>query len=128
MPAGLQLSLDVDREQAVELVQLGEILLPETEDDLIYGHPLKMWATNTGDTVLRQIEVHLQGDGGTHVQLAVDEEGSPGTWASAGESIILDQTLEPQAEFSFWARGIYHASDAEGRLPFDIQFKALSIG
>lgn len=129
MPADISLFLDSQRSTPLPVVALGEVIAPESGADLAEGEPIQVYGRNSGTTNLRGMSVHLDGEGGGLVQLARDIDGEPGVWAAPGESIIIDEgTLFRDAEFSFWARGVYSVETAEGRMPVILRFKALSIG
>jgi len=129
MPASLGLFLDPERQNPLPVLSLAEIIAPESPDDLVEGEPLKIYAANTGDTNLRDVSLHLDGDGAENVQLAVDLDGQPGLWAAPGESIfIARQTIFRSDTFEFWMRGVYHPDDAEGRRKFTLRFRAVSVG
>lgn len=115
MPAAL--SLDTD------MVTLGEVTIGTAFE---HGEARRISVRNSGDTVLREISVGLEGDGASFVQLARDSEG-PGVWADRGQSINVSGEIFPGDSFVFWARGIFSPEDREGNQPFDFNIEALSV-
>jgi hypothetical protein len=125
----ISLFLDEERSTPLPVLYLGEVLAPEKFDDLIEGEPVRIFARNISEGALRQVSIHLRGEGKDNAQLATDEDGNPGVWAAPGESILVERgTLVARAEFSFWARGVYHAHDTAGRKPLSIIFRGVSAG
>ena len=123
----ISLYIDPEHSTPIPVLYLGEILAPEKMDDLIQGQPFQVFAKNQ-QGALRELTLFADGDGKENVQLARDEGGAPGVWAAPGESIVIEPgTLFPNAEFSFWARGIYQPDDAEGRKALLLRFRAISV-
>lgn len=126
MPAQITFYSNLDQSAELEKLHLGEV--QEPEDGIAYGMPVQVFGKNSGDTNLREISVYIEGEGKLNVQLARDESGQSGVWADAGQSIILNKgTVFSGESFSFWARGLYHANDAEGTKPMSIIFNAVSV-
>jgi hypothetical protein len=134
MPAEVQLYHDAEMLNPVERITLADFELDEVYDDdevfLGEGQPIKIYAFNTGDTVLREMSVHVDGDGAGFIQLSVDNDGEPGVWAAAGESIFAtsSQSIFPDESFEFWARPLFTSGDREGTFDFDFLIKGKSIG
>lgn len=129
MSAALTIFSDPAREQPVERIELGEIVAPEQFEDLLYGQPIPVYGRNTGDTHIRELQAHLDGDGTEMVQLAPDDEGLPGVWAAVGMPIYVAQsTIYKGDNFRFWARGVFSPDDAEMDVKFKVVFKGLSTG
>jgi len=128
---GAQISIysDPARENQIEMIELAEVVAPEEFDDLLFSAPMPIYGRNTGDTHIRELQVHLKGDGIEQIQLAEDVEGEPGVWAQPGMPIwVTQQTVYRGDNFRFWARGVYGPEDAETDLQFSIVFKGLSTG
>ena len=129
MPAHISIYDDPTRENEIETIQLAEVVAPEEFEDLLYSAPMAVYGRNTGDTHIRELQVHLQGEGIEQIQLAQDDEGQPGVWADNGQPIwVSKETIYKGDDFLFWARGVYGSQDAESDLEFKIIFKGLSTG
>jgi hypothetical protein len=115
-----------------ETVPLGEIELADVwvgiDEETGLGDPKAIFGRNTGNTKLREVTVGLDGDGGEAVQLAVDENGSPGLWAAPGEGIRVAEQLGPDEQFMFWSRAQFDFGAAEGEIDFEFVFSAYSVG
>lgn len=135
MPAEVQLYHDEFMEYPVEKITLADFEIDETapgegEDvSLGEGEPMKIYAFNTGDTILRQMSVHVDGNGANFIQLSVDNDGEPGVWAAAGESIFAtkEESVFPDESFQFWARPTFGVDDREGVFDFDFVIRGKSI-
>lgn len=129
MPANLTMYEDPAREVEMVRLDLGEVVSPEVFDDLLYGQPVPVYGRNTGDTHIRELQAHLDGQGIENVQLAPDDEGLPGVWAAVGQPIYVTQdTVYKGDNFRFWARGVFGPDDAEAEHNFQIIFKGTSTG
>lgn len=134
MPAEVALFHDEDMLEPVERITLADFeindLVEEGEVALGEGEPIKIFAFNVGDTVLREMSVHVDGDGSKFIQLARDVEGEPGVWAAAGESVFATDTesVFPNESFQFWARPSFGMEDREGTFDFDFIIRGKSIG
>lgn len=136
MAAEVQLYHDEFMEYPVERITLadfdiGDIEPGESEDvSLGEGEAMKIYAFNTGDTILREMSVHVDGNGANFIQLSVDNEGEPGVWAAAGESIFATnkESVFPSESFQFWARPTFGVDDREGTFDFDFVIRGKSIG
>lgn len=123
MPISVQLSAASQQEDGT--IDLGEVL---ARDGLGDGEPVRIVGSNTGTATLRQVTVGVAGPGADFVQLAVDE-GGPGVWAASAESIrVVDGSLFPGTEFSFWAKAVYNSDDLEGVKDFEFVLGAVSVG
>lgn len=129
MSAGLTIYSDPARDIPVERIELGEIVAPEQFEDLLYGEPVPIYGRNTGNTHIRELQAHLDGEGVNMVQLSPDDEGLPGVWAAVGMPIYVAQsTIYKGDNFRFWARGVFSPEDAEMDVNFKVVFKGLSTG
>lgn len=136
MPAEVQLFHDEFMEYPVERITLADFEIDEVapgdgEDvSLGEGEALKIYAFNTGDTILREMSVHVDGNGANFIQLSIDKDGEPGVWAAAGQSIFATsgQSIFPSESFEFWARPTFGADDREGTFDFDFVIRGKSIG
>ena len=136
MPAEVQLFHDEFMEYPVEKITLADFEIDEVspgegEDvSLGEGEALKIYAFNTGDTILREMSVHVDGNGANFIQLSVDNDGEPGVWAAAGESIFAtkQESVFPSESFEFWARPTFGVDDREGVFDFDFVIRGKSIG
>lgn len=134
MPAEVQLYHDSEMTDPVERITLADFEIDDSFDDedrpLGDGEPMKIYAFNTGDTVLREMSVHVDGDGADFIQLSVDDNGEPGVWAAAGESIFAtsNNSIFPNESFQFWARPSFNVDDREGIFDFDFVIRGKSIG
>lgn len=133
MPAEVQLYHDPQMLDPVERITLADFEIDSTSGSqfaLGEGEPLKIYAFNTGDTVLREMEVHVEGDGANFIQLSRDNNDEPGVWAAAGESIVATQSesIFPNESFEFWARPSFKVDDREGIFDFEFVIRGKSIG
>lgn len=132
MPAEVQLYHDEDMNDPVERIALADFEIEDVDGgvSLGEGEPIKIYAFNTGDTVLRNMSVHVDGEGSKFIQLSRDIEGEPGVWAAPGESIFATQSesIFPEESFEFWARPSFGAEDREGIFDFDFVIRGKSIG
>lgn len=132
MPAEVALFHDAEMTEPVERITLADFEIEDAEDgvSLGEGEAIKIYAFNTGDTVLREMSVHVDGDGASHIQLSRDIDGEPGVWAAAGESVFATQTesIFPNESFQFWARPSFSIDDREGIFDFDFVIRGKSIG
>lgn len=128
MGADIALFLDPERQAKLPFVFLGEVIAPESPEDLVEGQSVCVYGTNIGSH-LRDLSLYLLGQGAPNVQLAQNQEGEPGVWAAPGQSIVIAPgTLARFDTFEFWARGIYTPADVEGRKPLMLNFRAVSLG
>lgn len=131
MPAEVQLYHDAEMTEPVERIALADFEISQTDDavSLGEGEPIKIYAFNTGDTVLRSMSVHVDGEGSEYIQLSRDIDGEPGVWAAPGESIFATQTesIFPDESFQFWARPSFSIDDREGVFDFDFIIRGKSI-
>lgn len=131
MPAEVQLYHDAEMTEPVERIALADFEISQTDDavSLGEGEPIKIYAFNTGDTVLRSMSVHVDGEGSEYIQLSRDIDGEPGVWAAPGESIFATQTesIFPDESFQFWARPSFGVEDREGVFDFDFVIRGKSI-
>lgn len=110
-------------------LQLGEVIAPLNLSDNFYGEPFQINAKNSGDTQIRELSAGVDGEGASCVQLANDMGGEPGVWADTGQEILISSgTIFSRETFSFWARGVFTAEDAEGFKDFQIVFRGVSVG
>lgn len=134
MPADVQLYHDQDMQNPVERISLADFEIADTGEEgdvsLGEGQPIKIYAFNTGDTVLREMSVHVDGEGANFIQLSIDDNDEPGVWAAAGESIFATSTKSvfPNESFQFWARPTFNVDDREGIFDFDFVIRGKSIG
>lgn len=134
MSAEVQLFHDSEMSDPVERITLADFEIEDSFDDDDYslgeGQPIKIYAFNTGDTVLREMSVHVDGDGANFIQLSVDNDGEPGVWAAAGESIFAtsSKSIFPNESFEFWAKPSFNVDDREGIFNFDFIIRGKSIG
>lgn len=125
MPAGLGLFLDRDFTEPVDGLRLADVSITE---GIAEGESREIFAFNSGDTVLREITVAVDGDGAEYVQLARGVDDQSGVWAAPGESIIIEGPIMPGDGFIFWTRPIYEFDDREGSYHFDFVVRAKSVG
>ncbi len=110
-----------------ETIYLGETFIPNDLSTLGNGEETRVVVRNDGTTVLREIEVAVEGGSKQHVQLAVDLDGDPGMWTNVGGSILAcKDAVEPGKAIAFWARTFYSPDDAEGRLTGEFIIHAIS--
>ena len=89
MAAEVQLYHDSEMSDPVERITLADFEIEDSDEETLdEGQPIKIYAFNTGDTVLREMSIHVDGDGANFIKLSVDKDGEPGVWAAAGESIF----------------------------------------
>jgi len=127
MSAEVQLFHDQEMSEPVERIALADFDLGDpTSGD---GQSIKIYAFNTGDTVLREMSVYVDGTGSGFIQLSKDSDGEPGVWAAAGESIFATEkeSVFPQESFQFWAKASFGVEDREGIFDFDFVIKGKSI-
>lgn len=130
MPAKVALFHDSEMQDPVERITLADFEINDPQADIISdGQPMKIYAFNVGDTVLRDMSIHVEGDGAQFIQLSRDIDGEPGVWAAAGESIYATQTesIFPNESFEFWARPSFRFDDREGVFDFDFLIRGKSI-
>lgn len=136
MPAEVQLFHDEFMEYPVERISLADFDLGDVAPgdgdgvSLGEGEAIKIYAFNTGDTILREMSVHVDGNGANFIQLSRDNDGEPGVWAAAGQSIFATQkeSVFPSESFEFWARPTFGVEDREGVFDFDFVIRGKSIG
>jgi hypothetical protein len=133
MPAEVALFHDEDMIEPVERISLADFDLDEIDPSTASfgeGEPIKIYAFNIGDTVLREMEVYVEGDGAKFIQLSRDDDDEPGVWAAAGESIVAtkSESIFPNESFEFWARPSFSADDREGTFDFEFVIRGKSIG
>lgn len=106
---------------------LGDVLA-SSEEGVFQGDPKRLRIANNGDTTMREISVSVDGPSEV-VQLARDEDGQPGVWASPGESIVATEDhMKPGDSCSFWARALFSMEDREGTYNFDFVLRGTSVG
>src|SRR5689334_10681883 len=124
-----QLNFYLDRELTnpiTDELKLTDTEIPDKESGV--GEPVQIYCENSGDTILRQIKVYVDGEGVKIVQLAIDDEDTPGVWAAPGESILVrEESLMPLSVCSFWARPIYDSAHDEGQYPVKFIVSARSV-
>lgn len=128
MPAKVDLYADPTCETPLQSVQLSEV---EIDGDVGEGAPQKVYAINSGDTILRDISVFVTGEGAQYVQMARDSDGEPDIWAAPGESILASEgskSLWPKEIFEFWVRPLFTLDDREGVFDFEFVVRGKSIG
>lgn len=134
MPAEVALFHDENMLEPVERITLADFEIDgialDGEVSLGEGEPIRIFAFNVGDTVLREMSVHVDGEGSGFIQLATDSDGEPGVWAAAGESIFAtsSESIFPEESFKFWARPTFNVDDREGIFDFDFVIRGKSIG
>jgi hypothetical protein len=130
MSAEVQLFHDENMLMPVERIALADFEINQTgAGDLGNGEAMKIFAFNTGDTILREMSIHVDGEGANFIQLSKDIDGQPGIWAAAGESIVgtSKESVFPNESFNFWARPSFHYNDREGIFDFDFIIQGKSI-
>ena len=131
MPSEVQLFHDSEMSNPVERITLADFEIDQSQaGDLGNGQAMKIYAFNTGDTILREMSLHVDGEGANFIQLSKDMEGQPGIWAAAGESIVgtIAESVFPNESFEFWARPSFNYNDREGVFDFDFIIQGKSIG
>jgi hypothetical protein len=130
MPSEVQLFHDKNMNDPVERITLADFEIDEgVAGNLGEGQAMKIYAFNTGDTILREMSIHVDGEGANFIQLSKDMEGQPGIWAAAGESIVgtIAESIFPNESFEFWARPSFNYNDREGVFDFDFIIQGKSI-
>jgi len=115
-----RIQLYVDGEPA-QHITLGELLM-DPREPFGTGKSTEIVVRNEGDTVLRDVSVHIGGEASSFVLLsdAADVEVFPGA------PVSHEETMYPGDEFSVWAKPIYNATDAEGNKNFEMVIRARS--
>ena len=127
MPAAVELFSDEALTNPLHRVQLSELEIGNVAE----GEPQKVFACNTGNTVLKEVKVFVEGEGAKYIQMANDDNDHPGIWAAAGDSIIISNDIKsfwPTEVFEFWVRPLFTLEDSEGVYDFEFVIRGKSIG
>lgn len=98
----------------------GAVLALKESPDPGIGEPVKVVASNTGETDLHAVSVSIVGQGRGHVEVSLDR----GDWSPA----VVLKTLEKGKSQDFWVRAVYDLEDANERLSFELVASSLSLG
>jgi hypothetical protein len=117
---------DPEQSNLLETVDLGQTVLEDGKTG--YGEAKRLYAVNTGDTILVNVNIGLSGPGARLIQLARDENGAHGIWAQPGEGIVAlaGPEIRPTENFVFWARGVFSEEDEEQKQEFSFIFESTS--
>lgn len=106
-------------------IHLGEVDLGFVDG---IPEPLHLLLTNVTDRDLRDITVGTDGDGAEFIQLARDDNGVPGVWTAAGESILVRaDPLAPQGSVLFWVRVAQLNGLEVGNQEFEFVVNSVSV-
>lgn len=107
-------------------VQLSETFIPDDPSSLGMGKETRVAIMNTGTTLLREIEVSMDGTVGNNIQLAIDTDGQPGAWTDTNGSLVFSAEVKPTEAVYFWARPCYTVEDLEGLKQGQFILRAIS--
>jgi hypothetical protein len=108
-------------------IHLSETMIPDEANSIGTGEPIRIVVRNSGDTLLREITVGIDGPSADHIQLAIEAGGEPMSWTDPGRSITLGSLeMKPGDTAAFWSRTFYTPEDAEGSLEGQFVIQAIS--